>query len=1164
MSSSHRRGAAARQSIPARRRAFLTVESLEERTVLAGNVVASAAGGYLTFIGDNEANLLTVTRVGTSSVQVTSTDGTTVNGNATPQTFNNVTQGVLAVLGNGNDELELRGSTTDLFRVYGTTSINTGEGNDIVRFTNYSTWNGLILLTGGGDDQVFGQLDAQAPSVTVGGLRVDGPAIINTGAGNDNVSLLNSTFQSNVTFDAGAGNDTVDIRNTAFNRITSLSGSIGTDTLNRVADTFRYAPFIYSFENQTSTAGPTANTDTATVAEGGSTTISVLTNDTASSGTINTSTVTIVTAPTRGTAVVNNDGTITYTNGGGEFASDAFTYTVRDSQGNLSNSGTVNVTVTPVNDLPVATNDTFTVNEGATATLNLSTNDIDAENQLNRNSIQIITQPTNGTVTVGTNGNVTYVSNGNEVTSDSFTYTISDQSGGVSTAGTVNITINPVNDPPTIGAISNVSTNEDTATGAINVTVNDAETAAGTLNVTATSSNQTLIPNGSLVFGGSGSNRTLTITPAANASGTSTITVTTTDANNLSTTRTFVVTVNAVNDAPTITNVSDVSVNEDTATAPISFTIGDQETALGSLTVTGTSSDPTVVANTGIVISGTGANRTIVVTPVLNASGTSTITLNVSDGTTTTQETFVVTVNPQNDLPTISTIADVTAGTGTTINPIAITIGDVETPATGLTLSATSDNQALVTNGGISFTGAGASRNVVVTPVAGASGTANITVRATDANGGFVDETFAVTINALPTITTINDQTINEDANTGALTFTIGDTETSAANLMLSATSSNPTLVPLTNITFAGTGANRTVLVTPVANGSGSSTINVTVTDANGLTATEQFVVNVTDVNDLPTLSTISNVNVIEDATISPFNISVGDVETALANLAVTATSSNQSLIANSGISITGSGATRSLTLTQVPNASGTAIITVQVADGNGGTTTQTFNVNVTAVNDAPLTGTIGTQTVLEGSSVLINLGAAATDVDSTVNTSTGIVITQQPAHGTITLNGDGTATYTHNDSETTSDSFKYTIADAQGAVSTQATVNLAITPVNDAPNAVNDVANVNIAANATTGTSVSGNVLTNDTDADTNLSALSVVSLSSGTVGNPVVLTYGTLTVNANGTFTFNVDPNAIDSIMGGTDLQELFSYQVSDGEDAAAALLTINIHVV
>ena len=108
---------------------------------------------------------------------------------------------------------------------------------------------------------------------------------------------------------------------------------------------------------------------------------------------------------------------------------------------------------------------------------------------------------------------------------------------------------------------------------------------------------------------------------------------------------TFVLTVNAVNDAPTISDIANQTTTANTATGPLSFTVGDVETAAGSLTVSGSSNNTTLVPNGNIVFGGSGANRTVTVTPAANQSGTATITVTVSDGALTASDTFVLTVN---------------------------------------------------------------------------------------------------------------------------------------------------------------------------------------------------------------------------------------------------------------------------------------------------------------------------------------------------------------------------------------------------------------------------------------------------------------------------------------------------------------------------------------
>src|SRR6185436_5113425 len=120
------------------------------------------------------------------------------------------------------------------------------------------------------------------------------------------------------------------------------------------------------------------------------------------------------------------------------------------------------------------------------------------------------------------------------------------------------------------------------------------ETAANELAVQATSSNPTLVLPTGIALSGSGAGRTITITPAANQSGSATITVTVSDGT-ASASDTFELTVTAVNDLPTISDIADQITLEDTVTSAIAFTVGDVETLAGELVVQATSSNPALV-----------------------------------------------------------------------------------------------------------------------------------------------------------------------------------------------------------------------------------------------------------------------------------------------------------------------------------------------------------------------------------------------------------------------------------------------------------------------------------------------------------------------------------------------------------------------------------------
>ena len=142
----------------------------------------------------------------------------------------------------------------------------------------------------------------------------------------------------------------------------------------------------------------------------------------------------------------------------------------------------MSITVTPVNDgPPVATNDAATVNEGASTAITVLANDTDPDGNatINPATVQVLTGPANGTTSVNTTtGVVTYQSNGAEVTSDSFTYTVKDNSSAVSTTATVNITITPVDDGPVVGEPgqpSDPDPDTGTVTGSVGVTDPDGD-----------------------------------------------------------------------------------------------------------------------------------------------------------------------------------------------------------------------------------------------------------------------------------------------------------------------------------------------------------------------------------------------------------------------------------------------------------------------------------------------------------------------------------------------------------------------------------------------------------------------------------------------------------------------------------------------------------------
>ncbi|HET9665256.1 MAG TPA: Ig-like domain-containing protein, partial [Desertimonas sp.] len=146
----------------------------------------------------------------------------------------------------------------------------------------------------------------------------------------------------------------------------------------------------------------------------------------------------VVTEPEHGTLV----GT-TYTPALDYHGPDSITF--RASDGTLTDDAVVTITVTPVNDAPVAGDDEATTTEDTPVDVAVLANDTDADG--GTLIVTDFTQPEQGTVSANANGTLEYAPNADFHGSDSFTYTISDGQGGSDTAS-VFVTVTPVNDPP--------------------------------------------------------------------------------------------------------------------------------------------------------------------------------------------------------------------------------------------------------------------------------------------------------------------------------------------------------------------------------------------------------------------------------------------------------------------------------------------------------------------------------------------------------------------------------------------------------------------------------------------------------------------------------------------------------------------------------------------
>ncbi|WP_172300496.1 Ig-like domain-containing protein [Pseudoruegeria sp. HB172150] len=259
------------------------------------------------------------------------------------------------------------------------------------------------------------------------------------------------------------GNDS-DANGDTLTLISVTDPSHGTLTLN-IDGTYTYSPtsgyvgpdsFTYTVSDGTSegtatvniavgdfsNTAPVASDDAVAVSENGSATFDVLVNDTDVDG--DTLSVSSLGTASNGTVTLNPDGTVTYTPNAGFVGADSFTYVVSD--GSEQDTATVNITVNALpNTAPTAVDDSFDVAENGSATVNLLTNDSDADGD--PLSMLSVGDAANGTVTLNPDGTVTYVPNAGFTGTDSFTYTVTD--GEDNSTATATVTVEADTPPPT-------------------------------------------------------------------------------------------------------------------------------------------------------------------------------------------------------------------------------------------------------------------------------------------------------------------------------------------------------------------------------------------------------------------------------------------------------------------------------------------------------------------------------------------------------------------------------------------------------------------------------------------------------------------------------------------------------------------------------------------
>jgi VCBS repeat-containing protein len=869
-----------------------------------------------------------------------------------------------------------------------------------------------------------------------------------------------------------------------------------------------------------------------------------------------------------------------------------FAVTVVDDNGTTANA-TLDVNI--VDDLPKAVDDsnTGTASETLlTLTGNVLTHDVQGADRVPTGPVTAGTfTGTYGTLVLNANGTYTYTLNTNDADfknlhgggngTETFAYTITDSDGDTSTANLV-LQIHNNDDPVVISGLDvnggeltvyEKNLSDGSAPDSTALTQN------GTFTITALDGVTTLTVGGiSVVTNGVAAGfpqsvttplgSTLTITGFNAATGVVSYSYTLVDneahptangANNLP--EQFAVTV--VDDNGTTANATlDVNIVDDLPKA-----VDDSNTGTASetlLTLTGN-----VLTNdvqgadrvpTGPVTAGTftGTYGTL----VLNANGTYTYTLNTNDA----------------DFKNLHG-----GGNGTETFAYTITDSDGDTSTANLVLQIHNNDDPVIING-LDVNGG------------------ELTVYEKNLSDGTSPDTPALTQSGTFTVTALD----------GLQTLTVGGINVVTGGVAAGFPQS--TVTPLGS-TLTITGYNPATGVVsysytlvdnethPNANGANSITenFNVVATDTDGSTANGQINVNIVD--DLPSAHPDA-ASVAEGGTVSGnvLDNDIGGADGPAVTGAVVGVraGADTSTSAIGGLNSNINGTYGYLTLDANGNAvyhsnpnavngpGAVDVFTYTVRDSDGDESTTTITIDVA---NSKLCATSDTDvTVFEKALDLTKDGAdlapgtvTGSDPTSTGETASGTLVGSVTGavgaisyalvgsatgnYGQIVLNANGTYTYTltspasttpHADdgANTLTETFTYQATDSLGNVVTSSIV---VSIVDDVPKAVND-SNANSASE--TQLTLTGNVLTNDVQgADVVATGPNAGPITPATI----VGTYGTLVLNANGTYTYTLDGNDTDfkALHGGGNGTETFTYTLTDADgDTSTANLVLNIH--
>ena len=833
--------------------------------------------------------------------------------------------------------------------------------------------------------------------------------------------------------------------------------------------------------------------------------INVLYNDESNDGPLN---ISGFVQPANGIVTDNGNGTFSYTPNPGYAGKDTFTYTVTDDAGNES-SAMVEIYVIgsgsmpddgngndeqPVNSEPDAKWDDAVTDENQPVVINVLENDKDPDGD--PITITGFTQPQNGVVVRNDDGSFTYTPNPGFHGTDVFEYSVTDGVNDWGDTAKVTIEVRDINQAP--NAQDDAGVTDKNTPVVIDVLANDSDPDGDALTVMSATAN-----NGTVEINADGK---LVYTPNDGFSGLDNITYTITDPSGEQASATVAVTVRNANEIP-VAHGDSAEIVEDQSVI-IDALANDSDPDGDALTIT--SFDQPV---NGMVIQDASGN--FVYRPNAGFSGTDSFTYTVSDGNGGTDTaTVTITVKPAVPPEPLNTAPDADTDVAF-IDQDQTSIIDVlanDSDADGDVLSVSQYSQpghgSLVLNDDGTFSYqpdadfAGVDYfEYTIDDGNGGTDTARVYVCVHDTNQGpDADDDMALLTDNAPAVI---DVLANDSDPDGDAIFISGFSDPMNGTVTLN--------------------ADGTFNYTPKDGFSGLDSFTYTIMDNNGGSDTATVKIFVPQVNAAP-VAADDNVSTQED---QPVVIDALNNDSDPDGDMLAVMSFDQP--ANGTVVQNADG-----TFSYTPNAdfNGTDTFSYTVTDGNGGTSTATVQVVVAPANDGPV-AMDDKASVDEDGSVKIDVLSNDSDLDGD---SLSVTEVGQPANGSVSINADGSVSYTPAEDYNGSDSFTYTISDGNGGTAT-ATVYVCVKPVNDAPVATDDNAETSEDA------PVVIDVLSNDSDPDGD--ALSIDSFE-----QPA---NGTVVQNAGGTFSYT--PNAD---FNGTDT---FTYTVTDGNGGTS---TATVQVV